>query len=213
MGPPVAAGCGRNSEHPVLRFVPGDPGLRAPCAETHSLPPPERPARRPAPLGIDRSRVTVANPAQLVALPATRRPPRGLPGPAAWLRCFNEPPDALSAAHRPQHLHELKRCVVSVGGLGRSGRRRRTQRTQARGFPQQCAGDAARTWSLGQAVGAVRGFHGGVGHRDCAKPRRRCRRPRQRRPASGAPKRCPTLAERRQSHRAGARLAMVQLCY
>ena len=52
MGPPVAAGCGRNSEHPVLRFVPGDPGLRAPCAETHSLPPPERPARRPAPLGI-----------------------------------------------------------------------------------------------------------------------------------------------------------------
>ena len=52
MAPPVAAGCGRNSEHPVLRFVPGDPGLRAPCAETHSLPPPERPARRPAPLGI-----------------------------------------------------------------------------------------------------------------------------------------------------------------
>ena len=38
-----------------------------------------------------RSRVTVAIPAQLVALLATRRPPRGLPEPAAWLGYFNPP--------------------------------------------------------------------------------------------------------------------------
>ena len=52
VAPPVVAGCDRTSEHLVLRFFPGGPGLRAPCAETHTLPPPERPARRPAPLGI-----------------------------------------------------------------------------------------------------------------------------------------------------------------
>ena len=58
MGPPVVAGCDRTSEHLVLRFSPGGPGLRAPCAETHTLPPPERPARRPAPLGIGLASLT-----------------------------------------------------------------------------------------------------------------------------------------------------------
>ena len=72
----VLSGGTRASEHLVLRLV------------RFRLPSVRHAGRHHS---VHRSRVACVNPARLVALLATRRPPRGLPEPAAWLGNFNPP--------------------------------------------------------------------------------------------------------------------------